>query len=95
MKPRIDCLFGCGAPYIGLDCCVCGCKQLTCPSSPVSTVLRRDRRESWVTVPIFVGVKALYRGHGIAYLRARQATKRACCLHPSVSAKDEAFLAVG
>jgi hypothetical protein len=29
---------------------------------------------------------ALYPPHGIAYLRARQATKRACCFHPSVSA---------
>jgi hypothetical protein len=28
----------------------------------------------------------LYQPNGIAYLRARQATKRACCLHPSVSA---------
>jgi hypothetical protein len=28
----------------------------------------------------------LYRCHGIAYLRARQATKRACCFHSSVSA---------
>jgi hypothetical protein len=28
----------------------------------------------------------LYRCHGIAYLRARQATKRASRLHPSVSA---------
>jgi ATP-dependent DNA ligase len=33
-----------------------------------------------------MSLQALYRRHGIAYLRARQATKRACCFHSSVSA---------
>jgi hypothetical protein len=31
-------------------------------------------------------LQALYQGHGIAYLRARQAFERACCFHSSVSA---------
>jgi hypothetical protein len=37
-------------------------------------------------IPSSLGSPALYRWHGIAYLWARQAIERACCLHPSVSA---------
>jgi hypothetical protein len=36
--------------------------------------------------PYFLPLEALYQRHGIAYLRARQAIKRACCFHPFVSA---------
>jgi hypothetical protein len=39
-----------------------------------------------VTVPIFLAIQALYPRHGIAYLRSRQAIKRACRLHSSVLA---------
>jgi transcriptional regulator with XRE-family HTH domain len=36
--------------------------------------------------PCFYESASLNRHHGIAYLRARQAIERACCIHPSVSA---------
>src|SRR5262245_33147634 len=49
-----------------------------------------SRRKSWywaanayIGSPSFLG---LYQRHGIAYLRARQATQCACCFHPSLPA---------
>jgi hypothetical protein len=39
----------------------------------------------------FICVKTLYRRRGIAYLRARQAIKRACRFHPSVPAESQPF----
>jgi hypothetical protein len=79
----------------------CASKQLTYGSPSASLtgqLFDVGTADPWVTVPIVVvGVKTLYRLHGIAYLRSRQATKRACCLHPSVSAdwrQEPAFLCV-
>jgi hypothetical protein len=37
----------------------------------------------------------IHPGHGIAYLRARQAIKRACCFHPSVPADCRQATAIG